>query len=160
MTRPAKYFVRGKKRTVRELTEMAGLPDPRVMRHRVNKCLERSWDLERVFDDDFWHRNNASTPKKFYRINGVKLTAGDIARIKKISKDTVDSRIRTCLKNKWPVYVVMDETIWQKRGKKPNKVEYYKKYVTGKPTKKEFELLQKIPEPSPVERRMEKMGLL
>jgi hypothetical protein len=147
------YKIWGKKRSVPEIAEMTNIAKSTV-RHRLAICKTEGFPFEKVNDNQFWASRNKSVPKKKYKINGKEYTLRELSVLLDKDVSTVDYRIKRCRVKGWPIEKVFDEDYWHRRTAQGRQVKKQKQ------KQKERSYLSKIPEPSPVELRMEQKGYL
>ena len=147
-----KWKIFGGKYTANELGEMLNIA-PALVRHRLKICKKLGMPLEEIDNAEFWDSRNPAKSKIYVKDeNGKQYSLTDISEM--IGKDvsTIRFRHKKCLEMGWPFSRIFDNSLWQ-RARNPSKKKKMKK-------KKEKDILDRIPSPSPVELRMEKMGLL
>lgn len=167
-------WVGNKEYTLKSIASKAGKP-PATMKSRLAALRGRGEPLEKIFDEDYWaaRRKVARVHKKpsvcKYKIGGELFTIQELADITGRSYSTYWSRINRYKAGPDGDYsAIVDDSKWKrgmKRGDRKNKRKNNRKKKKNIPASPGRycpggDSVEKIPGPSAVEIRMEKMGLL
>ena len=145
------WKIKGKSYTVKEIALKIGLTTGRT-RDRLKKLERNGEPLERVFDPNRWNKGARLFPYK-----GKRMIISDIALDLKVSPNRLKYRAQQIRKKGYPEETLLDDGFWKCRDKtnyKKNKIRLIKKNVPDKLTRAERQILQQIPAPSELERRV------
>jgi len=140
-----KYEFHGEKMTLDEIGKHLNR-SRRCLGRRVKKCAERGWPMERAFDNSKWHKS-----REKYQVrcpDGKLRTPAEIGRMLGIKGDTIRHRIKRLRSDGIPDSEIFNKSRWYKK-QEPIPAGHYMK-----PTKREQEILDRIPAPSELERRL------
>ena len=131
----------------KEISERTGL-SVSILQKRWKKCREMGWPESYAYDNNRWPRQRK--PRCLKCPDGKVRNYGEIARMLCIDYTTVLSRLRTLREGGEPVDRLFDERRWYKRKKRD--VRFCG--VKDKITESEKAILDKIPGPSDLERKV------
>lgn len=168
-TKPLKVMIDGKEWSVYGIMQVVK-KSRRCVRHRLQAIEAEGLPISKVFDNDFWKRRTFNRDIRRFDTPWGKLTYAELAQKFDLTKSQVQGRLKRIREEGLPMECLIDEEYWEKRkggrhgGRPPKRkvrVTVRRPMVTNREIENLAEkMLNKIPGPSDVERRMEQRGWL
>ena len=148
-TKPYRFKYEDKFYSLKDIAYKTGIHKD-ALAYRLRRCIAKNLPISRAFDNAYWQRGKPVLIE--CPMSGM-ANMHEIARYMDVSYNTVKARINNLQKRGEPVWLLWDDTRW--RGKyDPNKAIDNMPRPVQYVTPYEREVLNRIPEPSPLERRI------
>ena len=169
---PVKVTIGNETKYQREWAKEIGIT-PEALRWRINKCKEEGLDLTYALKNEYWldrasklRKQNAGKPVTLYETKYGLMSISDMAEFCGRSLICIKQRMQRWREGEFDIDTVLDNSYFarirregRKRGGKIG-FQRQQKNVNLSMREKIEQALNAIPEPSTLERKMEKLGWL